>query len=184
MTLKDVAVITGCSVATVSKVFKNSPEISINTKNRVLEAAKECGYINKAVSHNTVLGAEKILIIDDPEGFIFNEFNLLYENAKKLGIVLLYTVCDTKTAKKLLRETGAIGLVIRTNKKDHDSNNKNIMYAYENDVFKISEFFKFADSIRPVRAARKNDKANDLKEKSDKEAGTYKPKRSEEIWLL
>ena len=47
MTLKDVAHVSGCSVATVSKVFKNSAEISEDTKQRVIKAARQIGYLKK-----------------------------------------------------------------------------------------------------------------------------------------
>ncbi len=66
MTLKDVALLANCSVATVSKALKNSPEISKDAKERIIKAATDCGYIKKATTRTAVLGGIKAVIFADP----------------------------------------------------------------------------------------------------------------------
>ena len=200
MTLKDVAVISGCSVATVSKVFKNSEEISENTKNKVLDAAKRVGYLQKATTHTAVLGGIKTVIFADKSGKALTDFAKFEKAAKKVGITLLYTVQDEKSAAELFHQTGSLGLVIfgKTNISGEN------IFSFDGDEKALAEFLKFVGEIKTKRQPRSKSNAvkptktvenkakidlnNDELSKNndgDNEISEEKtPEKNTEIWLL
>jgi len=90
MTLKDVALMANCSVATVSKALKNSSEISEEAKMRILTVAKECGYFKKATTRSAVLGGFKTVIFNDVEGNNANLYFDIQKLAKKYGLTAIY----------------------------------------------------------------------------------------------
>ncbi|AIQ65635.1 LacI family transcriptional regulator [Paenibacillus stellifer] len=68
-TIYDIAKATGYSPTTVSKVFNHYSDVSEKTKNKILDAAKEMGYLPN--SHARTLMTKKSWTI----GILFNEFS-------------------------------------------------------------------------------------------------------------
>lgn len=54
VTLEDVALEAGCSVNTVSRALNNKPDVSKETRNRILEAAQKLGYIPNTLAKSLV----------------------------------------------------------------------------------------------------------------------------------
>ncbi len=61
MTVTQLAKLTGYSVSTVSKALSDSEEISAETKAKILKAARETGYYNKAIRRRKRIGAPRIV---------------------------------------------------------------------------------------------------------------------------
>lgn len=96
-TIKDVASKARVSTSTVTKALKNYPTITTETRERVLEAVRELGYIpNKAASVLRSKNIERIALyiyINDRFQQI-DEINMLYllgasDEAKELGLELV-----------------------------------------------------------------------------------------------
>lgn len=183
MTLKDVAKVSGCSVATVSKVFKNSAEISIETKERVIKAAESVGYLKKATSRPAVLGGQKPVVFSDPKGKYANIINSVKNSAEKQGLTLLYVMLEEKYALELVCQIGAWGLVMSDKLKNESEN----AVSFFGDMKELSENFeKFAGFV-PKRASRSKSatvKNTANREKNKKAQESKQNRDKEEIWLL
>lgn len=199
MTLKDVAARANCSVATVSKALKNSPEISEEAKERILEAARECGYLKKATSRPAVLGGARTVLVAD-RNFKFSErlakINTL---AKKHGLTVLYTAADREAAVSLMEQTGAWGLLVLGDTAHEQE--ENILCA-TGELTGLDDFFKWISTFRPKRAprlktdradgdpSRKPQKSRPASQEKRQETPQEKPQeeqrkaKQEEIWLL
>ena len=176
MTLKDVANISGCSVATVSKVFKNSPEISEETKKKVLLAAEEIGYLKKATTSPLLLGGLKPVVFSDPHQKFISSLDKLNKMASQRGLSLIYVVLKTEDAEKLAAQIGAWGLVLSQKSLDDNA------YYFDGDFSALSDKFKeFADFV-PKRAPRTKNSVPQKPKESPK-ARVYEQKK-EDIWLL
>ena len=62
ISIKDLAAITGYSVATISRVINNSPKVSEKTRNQVMEAIQSTGYHPNFVGRNLRLSETKKLL--------------------------------------------------------------------------------------------------------------------------
>ena len=98
-TMKDIAHIAGVSQATVSYVLNNSKDISKEVKKKVLDAAKELGYIPNAVARNLKKRRTNIIGIVVPD--IMNSYyNEIIKHAEKISrekgyfIFICYTMHD------------------------------------------------------------------------------------------
>ena len=198
MTLKDVALKANCSVSTVSKALKNSSEISLKAKKRILEVAKECGYLKKATTRIAVLGGFKTVIFNDVKGDGASLYIELQRLAKKQGLTLLYISISEKESVELLSELGAFGLIIKGgSEKLKDAK---IFYLKETPL-ETTEFLKEISSFMPKRPSRSMaDKPKtpspkkdvlivkeEIKENKDIEQTNDKtsvPQKKDEIWLL
>lgn len=203
MTLKDVATISGCSVATVCKVFKDSAEISDETKKAVLSAAKKCGYFDKAASRTAVYGGIKTIIFADPAQKYQAEFSAISAAFVKGGFQPVYLIASAKTATEMAKQIGAVALLFMGEYKS----NEPFIFAFE--IFEISQVGKLLkefETLRPERASRgkksgtaaaRRAKTNAPKGKAKKPAApsnetgisnSQKPAparaKQEEIWLL
>ena len=65
--IKDIAKITGLSLATVSRVFNNSPSVSPKTRSKVLDAAKQLDYHPNQMAAALRSGKSKIIGVIVPE---------------------------------------------------------------------------------------------------------------------
>lgn len=175
MTLKDVANISGCSVATVSKVFKNSAEISEETKKKVLSVAEKVGYLKKATTSPLLLGGLKPVVFSDPHQKFISSLDKLNKMALQHGLSLLYVILKTEDSKKLAAQIGAWGLVL-SQKSLEDA------YYFDGNFSALSDKFKeFADFV-PKRAPRTKTVAP-KKPKAVANTRVYE-KKNEDIWLL
>lgn len=198
MTLKDVALKANCSVSTVSKALKNSSEISLEAKKRILEVAKECGYLKKATTRSAVLGGFKTVIFNDVKGDSGAFYIELQKLAKKQGLTLLYISISEKESVELLSELGAFGLIIKGGSEK--LKDEKIFYLKEIPL-ETTEFLKEISSFMPKRPSRamadkpktpspKKDVLivkEEIKENKDIEQTNDKnsvPQKKDEIWLL
>lgn len=189
MTLKDVALKANCSMSTVSKALKNSSEISLEAKKRILEVAKECGYLKKATTRTAVLGGFKTVILNDVKGDSISLYIELQKLAKKQGLTLIYISISEKESVELLSEIGAFGLIIKGG-SDKIKDEK-IFYLKETAI-ETTEFLKEISSFMPKRPSRAMaDKPKTSSPKKDvlivkeeiKDESSVSQKK-DEIWLL
>lgn len=61
VTLEDIGLETGCSVNTVSRALNNKPDVSAETKARVLEAARRMGYVPNTLAKSLVTRSSRAL---------------------------------------------------------------------------------------------------------------------------
>lgn len=200
MTLKEVALKAGCSVATVSKALKNSSEISEDAKQRILTVAKEIGYFKKATTHTAILGGFKTVIFADAKGENAHLYGEIKSAAKKYGITVLYAEMAEKDGAELMNQIGAIGLIVGGNAK---TKTEGKVFNLGDGLSNVSEFLKKAAEYMPARPSRAADpekvtaKANKsiaknkvtTKKPSAPKAEEVKkeepaPAKKEEIWLL
>ncbi len=192
MTLKDVALKAGCSVATVSKALKNSSEISEDAKQRILSVAKELGYLKKATTHKAVLGGFKTAIFNDVKGDSAHIYKELLPIAKKSGLMLIYVSVSQADAAELMSQIGAFGLILSSGSKEKTSEKQ---FVLSNGTDGVKEFFSRISEYMPQRpsraAANKSDftvKRQTQKNKIEKSKQVEQPKpqeiKKEEIWLL
>ncbi len=181
MTLKDVALLTGCSVATVSKAFKNSPEISVETKERIIKAATDCGYIKKATSRTAVLGGIKVILFADPKEKYLSLFSEIKAFCEKEGFTVLYTLENADKATDLMEQIGAIGLILADEKQE-----KEMVFTFEGDISVFEDILDSLNSFMPKRKSRA--KTENAKKVSrvprKKQAVNSESKKESEIWLL
>ena len=61
VTIKDVAKAAGVSYSTVSRALSGSPEISVDTRERILQVCKEMNYTANTVARAMVMKSTKLL---------------------------------------------------------------------------------------------------------------------------
>lgn len=195
MTLKDVALMANCSVATVSKALKNSSEISEEAKMRILTVAKECGYFKKAATRSAVLGGFKTVIFNDVEGKNANLYFDIQKLAKKYGLTAIYVSISEKEALELLNQLGAFGIIL---KGENIKISGEKIFELKNSIDDAKDFLKEISDFMPQRPSRAtNAKPKKLsktvsdaknkpkaKEISNNENKEKQVNKKEEIWLL
>lgn len=82
VTLEDVALEVGCSVNTVSRALNNKPDISKETKKKVLEAARKLGYIPNTLAKSFVTKTTNNigLVVPSIENSLYSYFARLIEH--------------------------------------------------------------------------------------------------------
>ncbi len=181
MTLKDVAKVSGCSVATVSKVFKNSAEISAETKERVLEAAKSIGYLKKATTRPAVLGGKKPVVFSDPKNIYMSQLGDIKRAAQRQGLTLVYVMLDDENALELTEQIGAWGLITAGSTRLEAEN----VVAFTGDLKELTEEFKTMANFVPKRASRSKVDVTVKPARQEKPKEIERPaKKEEDIWLL
>ena len=181
MTLKDVAALAGCSVATVSKALKNSPEISEAVKARIVAVAKESGYLKKATTHCAILGGMKTVLLSDPQGAAVSRLRVVQASAKKQGLILLYVSLSAREARELMMQIGAMGLLLVGGAPVREER----VFTLSEDLREITDFLQQIGAYQPKRPSR----AGQAKKLVNVEAGQVAsipepPTKKEEIWLL
>jgi len=136
ITLKMVAERAGVSVNTASRAINNRPEINLETKKRVLQIAKELGYIRNAAAvalRTKKTGTIGVVIADNRNPFYAEVLNGMEEAArgKNYHIILANTQRDYKKEEEainLLLAKRVDGLLI-TPVQDRDDDIKNLIDA-------------------------------------------------------
>jgi len=136
ITLKMVAERAGVSVNTASRAINNKPDINLETKKRVLQIAKELGYIRNAAAvalRTKKTGTIGVVIADNRNPFYAEVLNGMEEAAreKNYHIILANTQRDYKKeedAINLLLAKRVDGLLI-TPVQDKDDDIKNLIDA-------------------------------------------------------
>lgn len=189
MTLKNVAVISGCSVSTVSKVFSNSAEISDDTKQKVLQAATETGYFEKASKRKPVLGTIKTVVLLSTS--VTDELTSLFEGlsktAKKSGYLLLAAIGSETEANLIVNQMGALGAIILSTKPKKDD--KIIKYlatspSGETAETALKNLIREIDNAKPVRVRTKKADTENPAAPAEPNVKPIDKAKKEEIWLL
>ena len=136
ITLKMVAERARVSVNTASRAINNKPDINLETKKRVLQIAKELGYIRNAAAvalRTKKTGTIGVVIADNRNPFYAEVLSGMEEAAreKNYHIILANTQRDYKKeeeAIKLLLAKRVDGLLI-TPVQDKDDDIKNLIEA-------------------------------------------------------
>jgi len=136
ITLKMVAERAGVSVNTASRAINNKPDINLETKKRVLQIAKELGYIRNAAAvalRTKKTGTIGVVIADNRNPFYAEVLNGMEEAAreKNYHIILANTQRDYKKEEEainLLLAKRVDGLLI-TPVQDRDDDIKNLINA-------------------------------------------------------
>ncbi len=126
VTLKDMATILELSISTVSKALNDSPEISVATKNKVLEVAKSLNYKPNIIA--TALRNKRSLILGvilpDLKDTFFLEslIGITEESSKNDYKIMVYQSCNDYKKEvaytKLLSESNIIdGLIFSSIKE-------------------------------------------------------------------
>ncbi|MEW5785751.1 MAG: LacI family DNA-binding transcriptional regulator [Bacillota bacterium] len=120
VTIKDVAKIAGVSYATVSRALNGHPEINANTKQRIVQIAKEMGYSPNAIARGLVKKNTNMigLLVPDIRNPYFPEVARGVEdfaNSEGINVFLCNTNWEEKKEIiyiKALREKRVEGLII------------------------------------------------------------------------
>lgn len=87
VSMKDIAVATGFSIATVSKALNNQDDISVETKEKVRNAAKEMGYqpnsAAKALKTNKTQNIGVLFVDDAQSGLTHDYFSFVLDSFKR-----------------------------------------------------------------------------------------------------
>ena len=108
VTMKDIAEKAGVSVNTVSRVLNNKPDISKQTREKILRIAKELGYIKNITASSLRSNQTKIIgvILEDITNLFFAEVMKGMEAAaRKYGyqLLLMNTGIDPKKQREAIQ---------------------------------------------------------------------------------
>ncbi|WGS65098.1 LacI family DNA-binding transcriptional regulator [Marinitoga aeolica] len=129
VTIKDIAAAAGVSINTVSRALNDKPDINIKTKRKVLEIAKEMGYVKNVTASSLRNRKTKTIgvIFEDSSNPFFAEVLKGIEKGsreKNYNIILMNTEKKydlERKAIKLLLEKRVDGLIITpTQEKSED----------------------------------------------------------------
>lgn len=100
VTIKDLARITGFSINTISRALKDKPDVKPQTKEKILAAAKEAGYVANALAGSLRHGRRNVigaLLSADSSNPVFAEMIVGIENQVRergYSIILINTEQD------------------------------------------------------------------------------------------
>lgn len=131
VTIKDIAIKAGVSINTVSRALNNKPDINPQTKQKVLQAAKELGYIKDLNALSLKNGTTKtigVVFEDSSNPFYAEVFKGIEYSARKYGyqVILMNTERDYINeirAVKTLIEKRVDGVIISPTQFDSDDIN-------------------------------------------------------------
>ena len=106
ITIKDIARIAGVSTSTVSRALSNSPELSEQTRQRILEICQREGYRVNALARSLICNKTNVigLIVPEVTNPFYAELSLGIEtHARSLGynVILCNGQNDTKVTEEL-----------------------------------------------------------------------------------
>ncbi|MFD2586434.1 LacI family DNA-binding transcriptional regulator [Croceitalea marina] len=111
--IKDIAKLTGLSLATISRVFNDSPLVSKKTKDKVLKAAKKLDYQPNLMAAALRSGKSKIIGVVVPE--INNSFfSKIINGIEQKANAHKYTIIIAQSHESKERETKAIQSLIQS----------------------------------------------------------------------
>ncbi|MFV0394992.1 MAG: LacI family DNA-binding transcriptional regulator [Coprobacillaceae bacterium] len=124
-TIKDIAKKLGLGVSTVSMALNNHPKIGQNTKEEVLQAAKELGYVKNGLAADLQKGRSNLILLiveDASRPFFSNVISQVQKAVAKHDFDLLISTTfenHSNTAKKYISEhRGAAAIVFTMNIED------------------------------------------------------------------
>lgn len=101
--LKDIALAAGCSVMTVSKALRDAPDVSAATKARLVELAKQMGYVPDSAAQGLRTRSTRLLglVISSLTNPVFARMVLaIEERAHDLGYELIIAHTHNKTERE------------------------------------------------------------------------------------
>ena len=106
VTIKDIARIAGISTSTVSRALSGSPELSEETRTRILEICRKEGYRVNALARSLICNKTNVigLIVPEVTNPFYAELSLGIEtHARSLGynVMLCNSLSDAKTTEEL-----------------------------------------------------------------------------------
>ena len=106
VTIKDIARIAGVSTSTVSRALSGSPELSEETRKRILEICRKEGYRVNALARSLICNKTNVigLIVPEVTNPFYAELSLGIEtHARSLGynVMLCNSLSDDKTTEEL-----------------------------------------------------------------------------------
>ena len=110
VSMKDIALRCGVSVATVSKALNGQPDIGEETRNRIAAVASEMGYMTnsaaRALKTNRTYNLG-VLFVDERRSGLAHEYFSAIENSEGLEYYVrindaVFTNCDAKSEKDLM----------------------------------------------------------------------------------
>lgn len=100
-TMQDIATQLNISRMTVSKAFKDSNDISIETRDKIFQVARELNYDYKALSHSNVLVLANSMFLELDEQFYTKVYKKLIQESTNKNISLTMNVITKEMEKKL-----------------------------------------------------------------------------------
>lgn len=120
ITMKLIAMRLGVSLSTVSKALNGYPDISEETRQRILQAAQQMGYSSKTMLQSLTIDAPNVigLVLPDIITPVYMEiYSYINETARKNGINIF--LCDSNRSEELekayvtnLMASKVIGIII------------------------------------------------------------------------
>ena len=102
ITIKDIARIAGVSTSTVSRALSNSPELSEQTRQRILEICRREGYRVNALARSLICNKTNVigLIVPEVTNPFYAELSLGIEtHARSLGYIVI--LCNGQNDAKV-----------------------------------------------------------------------------------
>ena len=129
ITIKDIARIAGVSTSTVSRALSNSPELSEQTRQRILEICRREGYRVNALARSLICNKTNVigLIVPEVTNPFYAELSLGIEtHARSLGynVILCNGQNDTKVTEELfgfLISHQVDGIILASSERRHSS---------------------------------------------------------------
>lgn len=128
ITIKDIALETGYSIATVSRVINNKSSVSDEAKEAVNAAIKKLGYYPNMVARNLKSNSTKIialLIADGTNEYFMDMANAIDNVIHEMGYTLF--ICNSFNDPdkeyrylQMLAESKVEGIILSTCSKNHD----------------------------------------------------------------
>ncbi len=142
ITLKKISQVLGLSISTISRALKNHPDISVKTKQKVLELAKTLDYEPNANAINLRTSKSKVfgLIVPHISNYFYDSFIAAVEEDSRLhgySLMILQSGDDPEievTNLKLCRQNRVMGVFVCITPKTKE----------------IDPFLRFADFNTPV----------------------------------
>ena len=97
ITVKEIAKICGCSVATVNRALKNKPDINQATKENIKQVAKDYGYRPHFIARSLAMGNTKtigLIVLDIQNPFFQQIIDYLNEKLLEIGYSLHLGIMD------------------------------------------------------------------------------------------
>ncbi|HMB00559.1 MAG TPA: LacI family DNA-binding transcriptional regulator [Spirochaetota bacterium] len=107
-TIKDIARITGYSVATVSRALNEFSNVTYKTKQKILEASKKLNYVPNLAAQNLVKGKSKVigLVLPDAGPLHRGLVNYINEEVKKNNFLIInYNSNNSQEAQRFYIES-------------------------------------------------------------------------------
>ena len=105
MKMRELALLAGVSVSSVSKAFSGSREISIDTKERIIKIAKETGCYEKYSKKSFSKKVIAVVCYEFASGYYANQLKFLEREIAKRGGIMIASTCnfDHRLGAELVR---------------------------------------------------------------------------------